>query len=61
MVIILTLVVANEVFRWNLFPDAIERIGIVIILSCFFTIFASVIINIMLNIGRIADILDEKQ
>lgn len=55
MVIVLTLVTANYSFAWDLFPPSLEKAGIVIIISSFLVIFSSVIINIMLNIGRIAD------
>lgn len=60
MVVILTLVVANYTFSWDLFPPAIEKAGAVIIFATFLTIFASVIINIMINIGRIADEIEGK-
>lgn len=60
MVVVLTLVVANSTFRWDLFPASIEKIGFVAIASSFSIIFASVIINIMLNIGRIADTIEQK-
>lgn len=55
LVIVLTLVTANYAFAWDLFPPAIEMGGLVIIISSVVTIISSVIINIMLNIGRIAD------
>lgn len=55
MVIVLTLVTANYAFDWDLFPPPLEKAGIVIIISSFWIILSSVIINIMLNIGRIAD------
>ena len=57
----LTLVVSNYVFGWDLFPKSIEKIGLVIILSVFFIIVSSVIVNIMVNIGRIADKFDSKK
>lgn len=55
MTIALVLVVSNYIFRWDLFPRSIEQIGLVILLAVFFTIISSVIINIMLNIGIIAE------
>jgi len=55
MTLALVLVVSNYIFGWDLFPKSIEKIGLVILLSVFFTILSSVIINIMLNIGIIAD------
>lgn len=58
MVLILTLVVANYTFGWDLFPKSLEKIGLVAILSTFFVIISSVITNIMINIGRIADHFD---
>lgn len=58
IVLILTLVVANYTFTWDLFPKSIEKIGLVAISSIFLVIISSVIINIMINIGRIADHFD---
>lgn len=55
LVFVLTLAVANTVFKWDLFPPSIEKAGIVFIIAVFLIIVASVIINIMVNIGRIAD------
>lgn len=60
MVFVLTLVVANYIFKWDLFPESIERIGLVVMYSSFFIIISSVTINIMVNIGRIADKIDSK-
>lgn len=60
MVFILTLVVANYVFVWDLFPQFVEKAGLVILICSFITIIASVIINIMINISRIADKFNEK-
>lgn len=60
MVFILTLVVANYAFSWDLFPKFIEKAGLVILICSFFTIVSSVIINIMINVGRIADKINEK-
>lgn len=61
MTIALVLVVSNYVFRWDLFPKSIEQVGFVILVAVFFTIISSVIINIMLNIGIIADKVDSKK
>lgn len=55
LVVALTMAVANEVFQWDLFPIAVEKAAIVLIACCFLLIVSSVIINIMINIGRIAD------
>lgn len=55
MTLALVLVASNYIFKWDLFPKSIEKIGLVILLSIFFTIVSSVIINIMINIGIIAD------
>jgi len=60
MVLVLTLAVANGVLRWDLFSLEIERIGTVVMAASWFVIIASVIVNIMLNIGRIADHFDER-
>lgn len=60
MVVILTLVVANYTFGWDLFPKEIERVGIVVLAAAFFTIISSVVVNIMLNVGRIADYFDRE-
>ena len=59
LVIVLTLTVANFVFKWDLFPPSIEKAGTVFIISIFLIIVASVIINIMVNIGRIADTIEK--
>lgn len=61
MVFVLTLAAANSIFKWDLFPPEIEKVGGVFIIASFLIIFSSVIINIMLNIGRIADKFDGKQ
>lgn len=61
MVFVLTLAAANAIFRWDLFPPEIEKVGVVFITASFLIIFSSVIINVMLNIGRIADKFDGKQ
>lgn len=60
MVLVLSLTAANYIFGWDLFPEEIEKVGGVFILSSFLVIFSSVIINIMVNIGRIADKFDEE-
>lgn len=61
LVFVLTLAVANTVFKWDLFPPSIEKAGIVFIIAVFLIIVASVIINIMVNIGRIADTFEKDQ
>ncbi len=60
MVIVMTLVVANYTFGWDLFPANIEKIGLVAIIAMFFTILSSVVINITVNLGRIADHFDHR-
>lgn len=59
IVVVLTLVVANQIFSWDLFPPLLEKVGGLMIAMSFLIIFSSVIINIMLNIGRIADSFDK--
>ncbi len=60
MIFVLTLAAANTIFNWDLFPPEVEKAGGVIIISSVLVIFSSVIINIMVNIGRIADKFDDK-
>ncbi len=61
MVFVVTLAMSNAVFKWDLFSPEIERMGSVFMVASFLIIFSSVIINIMVNIGRIADKLDERK
>ncbi len=60
MVIVLTLAAANTIFRWDLFSAEVEKIGWLLVTTSFLIIFSSVIINIMINIGRIADRFDSR-
>jgi hypothetical protein len=60
MVIVLTLVAANGIFRWDLFPPEVEKVGGLIMVTAFLVIVSSVVINIMVNIGRIADHIEKK-
>lgn len=57
---VLTLAVSNTVFKWDLFPPSVEKAGLVFIIAVFLIIVASVIINIMVNIGRIADTVEKE-
>ncbi len=58
MVFTVTLAISNSVFNWDLFPPEIEKVGTVFMIVSTSIIFSSVIINIMVNIGRIADKID---
>ncbi len=61
MVGVVTLIIANYALSWNLFSDVVERVGAVVVGAWFLMIISSVVINMMLNLGRIADFLDEKR
>ena len=61
MVFVVTLAMANAVFKWDLFPPEIEKMGSVFMVASFLIILSSVIINIMVNIGRIADKINERK
>lgn len=61
MVFVVTLAMSNTIFNWDLFPPEIEKVGSVFMVSSALIIFSSVIINIMVNIGRIADKINERK
>ena len=61
MVFVVTLAMSNTVFKWDLFPPEIEKMGSVFMVASFLIISSSVIINLMVNIGRIAAKLDERK
>jgi hypothetical protein len=60
MIFVVTLAAANSIFRWDLFPPEVEKAGSLFMVASFITIISSVIINIMINIGRIADKINGK-
>lgn len=49
------LLIANAIFSWDIFPPFAEKILYFIGASCLVLIVASTLINIMLNISRLAD------
>ncbi len=53
------LLIANGIFSWDIFPPFTEKILYFIGASGFIVIMASTIINIMLNISRLADYASE--
>lgn len=48
------LAIANQVFRWDIFPPDIQKFLWFILASCFVVIVSSVLVNIMINISIIA-------
>lgn len=50
---------ADTIFRWDIFPPDVEKALSFIMLSLGFIIFSSVIVNIMLNVSIIASTLRE--
>lgn len=49
------LLIANAIFSWDIFPPFTEKILYFIGASCLVLIVASTLVNIMLNISRLAD------
>jgi hypothetical protein len=60
MVFVLSLTAANYIFGWDLFPPELEKAGVVFVISSVLIIFSSVVVNIMINVGRIADKFNEE-
>jgi hypothetical protein len=53
------LLIADQIFSWDLFPPSLEKALGFILVSMGLIIFSSVIVNIMLNISLIATTLQE--
>lgn len=50
---------ADQIFNWDIFPVSFERIIGFILFALFFIIVSSVVVNIMINIGIIANTFQE--
>jgi len=50
----LLLIIANLMFEWHIFPPSIEKIIYFLAASCVVVSIGAAIINIMLNISRLA-------
>ena len=59
LTVITTLMVSDNVFRWDLFPRFWEKLGVVMMTALVLTMVSAILVSIMLNVSIIADRLSE--